>query len=869
MAEDKLNRLQDYYLQDRLDEIDPDYLHFEEKKIDESDLDRVLGLLDLDFDKALPNPHNSIILYIVGLSDEFDFDRERCDVSGGAPPDIDVDFLAAQRHDAINVLKEIWGEDRSAYIGTYNTLKPKGIVDRWYSVNEPAPMEAGLTDAQKDAWFKKKMSWNKQKTQVKSLIPDAVQGAEPTWQKALDANPELSEVNADLIHDAPVLEGLTIGAGIHAGGVVISNEPIINRCPIRIKKEKKKVDGKNVEVKKMVTEWDKDELEDPRVSLLKYDALSIKNLDIVFECFRLIKENHGEDLDLHEDMPDGEKAVYDNMMAGLLSGGFQIETSDGMADVIQKIDPTCIEHLAVVLALYRPGPLSAGMPDQYQRNRISGKPPADMHPLVAEVLSSTHYTIIYQETLMQIFEKIGGFNSDDALMAMRHCAKKKEDKMAKLKPQFVSGSISNGLTKGQATSLWDDIIGFAAYAFNKSHSIAYARLTYVTMWLKTFYPEEFFCALMTIRSTLDGSAAWQTKAGKYIQEANIFDVQVKEPSVNHSGESFNIVGNNIYFGFSGIKDVGSSASQTIEKLRGDRPFKDIDDFVVRCISKVNKGTAEALACSGAFSQLGYYGVDLGNKMGDLYKYWRDRIAYQDHLVATRERLEFREFVTPLIDERKKLRAMFKRKKYEAMDFATKSCLPEWKRLQELEVETIDFLGEERPFKKMPALRPKKEPVRPKLLRAPSRISIPDMIKQATYIGCYLTDRDLCDECFPSVPHLTFAKKHIMNGNAYGSASASVISVELKKQSNGRQSIRATLAHGETIVNAYVNKKDHTKKGDLPSPGEIVFIKYRGKTIETNDGELKVSLSINHLHVYGAEKPFCTSQYKRKNYGRRR
>ena len=165
------------------------------------------------------------------------------------------------------------------------------------------------------------------------------------------------------------------------------------------------------------------------------------------------------------------------------------------------------------------------------------------------------------------------------------------------------------------------------------------------------------------------------------------------------------------------------------------------------------------------------------------------------------------------------------------------------------------------------MRQKKEPVKPKILMAPPKISIRDMIKQATYIGCYLTDRDLCQECFPSQPTLSSAKKAVLGGKAYGTASACVISVELKKQRDGRQSIKATLAHEETIINAYVNKKERTKKDELPQPGEIVLIQYRGRIVESAESGPSVSMSINHLQVFGNSEPFCTSTKKGKSYGR--
>lgn len=259
-----------------------------------------------------------------------------------------------------------------------------------------------------------------------------------------------------------------------AGGVVLCNDPIVWRCPIRVKKDDYiDLDGKTRKIDKVVTEFNKDELEDPRVSLLKYDALAVKIIDVLQECQRLIKQRHNEDIDLWS-LPDGDDYAYGNLIDGLRTGVFQMETSAQMEKVIQLLEPHSIVDLSVVTSLCRPGPLESNYHIKYAENKAAGKPPSYLHPLLAETLRETHYVIVFQEQIMQVLQAVCNFSPDDALMCMRSCAKKKEAKMAKFEPFVIEGAMSNGLSQQQAETMWSEIEKFASYALiNKLHSTAF------------------------------------------------------------------------------------------------------------------------------------------------------------------------------------------------------------------------------------------------------------------------------------------------------------------------------------------------------------------------------------------------------------
>lgn len=430
-----LKTINDFIIDERYFQVDQDYLEYEVKMASEKDLERIaytcLSKSQSETFPAWPNPHNSILLYLTGLSDEFDFQKARSDMIGGAPPDIDIDHSALDREEAIQWCVDYWGRERVANIITHGTFKPKSLARSFYRITEGD--NDNLTDLLK-------------------MIPLPKYGKEATLEEILQENPELSDDQrySAFLEFADRIEGMVANFGIHAAGIIISDKEISDTVPL----------WKNSKADR-ITQYDKDECEE--LGLIKFDFLGIDTLSIIKSCQDLIKENHSIDIEPYA-IEDGDSETYKNLAEGKLTGVFQMETSGVAKRLISEIKPENIEDLSAISAINRPGPLQAGLDKQYIANKLNNSPPDELPTQVAEILKASYWTLIYQEQILALFTELAGFDPKTADDIRRAMGKKKLSVLEVYEPKFIEGCQAlGGLTADYAESLWKDILGFADY----------------------------------------------------------------------------------------------------------------------------------------------------------------------------------------------------------------------------------------------------------------------------------------------------------------------------------------------------------------------------------------------------------------------
>ncbi|KAA6226764.1 MULTISPECIES: DNA polymerase III subunit alpha [unclassified Campylobacter] len=490
-------------------------------------------------------------------------------------PDIDVDFCQDRRGEVIDYVIEKYGSDKVAQVITFGKLLAKGVIR---DVARVCDMSIADADA------------------LAKLIPDELK---ITLKEAYEKEPKIREFinnhpkGSEVWEYAQALEGLNRNAGMHAAGVVISNEPLWNKTPLFRQ-------AKNDE-NHLVTQYSKDYLES--VDLIKFDFLGLKTLTLIDNAIRLIKQRYNKEI-IWESIDVNDSKVYNTIQSGNTLGIFQIE-SGGMQSLNARLKPERFEDIIAVLALYRPGPMESGMLDDFIERKHGHKKIVYPFDNLKEVLEPTYGVIVYQEQVMQIVQIIGGFSLGGADVVRRAMGKKDPEKMAKLKDEFANGAQNQGYDRKKAEELWELIVKFAGYGFNKSHSAAYAMITFQTAFLKTYYPSEFMAALLTSEeNNVD-------KVAIYIDEMKKMNIKLLPPSVNKAIREFSAVAINdkedaIVYGLGAIKSVGIGAVENILEARKDGEFKDIDDFLNKIDpAKVNKRTIEALVKAGAFDEFNY------------------------------------------------------------------------------------------------------------------------------------------------------------------------------------------------------------------------------------------------------------------------
>ncbi|MBQ4515374.1 MAG: DNA polymerase III subunit alpha [Clostridia bacterium] len=491
-------------------------------------------------------------------------------------PDIDVDICNESRQKVIDYVVEKYGRDRVTQIITYNTMKAKAAVR---DVGRVLDVSYADTDA------------------IAKMIPFELK---MTIDKAMEINPELKERYEtdpqvkELIDDARALEGLTRNAGTHAAGVVISKDTLTDHIPLQ----------KNDDV--VTTQFPMGTVEE--LGLLKMDFLGLRNLSIIHEAVKIIEESTGEKIELDK-LNIAEPEVYQMLSRGESEGVFQLESA-GMKSFMKELRPQSIEDIIAGISLYRPGPMEQ-IP-RYIENKNHPQNVEYKHPLLESILDVTYGCMVYQEQVMQIVRDLGGYSMGRADLVRRAMSKKKHDVMTQERKNFIygqtdddgnvliEGAIRRGVSEKVANDIFDEMMDFASYAFNKSHAAAYAMVTYQTAYLKCFYPAQYMAALLS--SVLDSPE----KVARYTIECNRMGIKILPPDINESCSGFTVSGNDVRFGLAVIKNIGVAVIDAIvaERVKGGK-FLSYQDFVKRTASlSVSKRVHENLIRAGAFDTLG-------------------------------------------------------------------------------------------------------------------------------------------------------------------------------------------------------------------------------------------------------------------------
>jgi DNA polymerase III subunit alpha len=536
-------------------------------------------------------------------------------------PDFDIDFCMDRRDEVIAYVQEKYGETSVGQIATFAELKSKSVVKDVARCIGITPVEA---------------------QQIANLIPRKTPAETYTIAEALGIEPKLKQLYEsdarvrELLDQARKLEGLTRHAGKHAAGIVISEGPLWDHVPVFRDRSKTAVSAAagagpasgsaaaRVDTNALVTQYYKDDVE--HAGLVKFDFLGLKTLTVLDIAVRLVNarprptpQDSGSDPNLLEGkldlsiLPMDDAATYKLLASGETKGVFQLE-SDGMQKLFKDLRPDRFEDVVAAVALYRPGPMGAGMHEDFVRRKHGLAPIASLHPLIDDIVAPTYGVIVYQEQVMQIAQKLAGYTLGGADLLRRAMGKKKPEEMAKQKSVFVEGAKRGGVDENEAERIFSLLEYFAGYGFNKSHSAAYALITYQTAWLKAHYPVELLCAILT--SDKDRIE----KVVRTIADARAMGVTVLPPDVNESDTDFKVVythpdgrkplgrakirdplGPQIRFGLGAVRGLGGSALEAVFEARRDGPFSNLFDLAARVDAKrVNKAVFEAFVQCGAF-----------------------------------------------------------------------------------------------------------------------------------------------------------------------------------------------------------------------------------------------------------------------------
>lgn len=500
-------------------------------------------------------------------------------------PDIDIDFDDRRRGEMVRYATEKWGSDRVAQVITFGTIKTKAAIkdsarvqfgQPGFAIADqitkalPPPIMAkdisvsGITDPEHERY--------KEAVEVRALI---------------DSNPDIAKI----YQTAKGLEGLIRNAGVHACAVIMSSEPLTDAIPVW----KRAQDGA------IITGWDYPSCED--IGLLKMDFLGLRNLTVIGDALENIKANRGIDLDL-DSLPMDDPATYELLSRGDTLGVFQLD-GGGMRELLKLMQPTGFGDIVAALALYRPGPMGMNAHTSYAKRKNNLEEVSPIHPELEEplreILSETYGLIIYQEQIMQLAQKVAGYSLGRADILRRAMGKKKQSVLEAEFEGFEAGMLENGFGAKAIKALWDTVLPFAGYAFNKSHSAGYGLVSYWTAYLKANYPAEYMAGLLT--SVGDD----KDKSAIYLADCRKMGITVMPPDVNESAVNFASVGSDIRFGMGAVRNVGANVVASIIKARNEKSkYTDFSDYLNKIdVIACNKKVTESLIKSGAFDSLGH------------------------------------------------------------------------------------------------------------------------------------------------------------------------------------------------------------------------------------------------------------------------
>lgn len=482
-------------------------------------------------------------------------------------PDIDIDFCYERRPEVIDYVTRKYGRQNVAQIITFGTMQARAVI-------RDVGRVMGIAYADVDRLAK--------------LIPP---DPNMTLKDALEAEPELKSMYKndaqikELVDTAMPLEGLNRHASIHAAGVVIADKPLDNYMPLFKTQDDQITTGYSMSI-----------LE--KTGLLKMDFLGLRNLTVIDSAVKLIKETTGKVIDI-ENIPIDDPNTFKLLVSAQTFGVFQLESS-GMRDLLRKLEPSRFEDLIALLALYRPGPIGSGMLDDFIQRKHGRVPIKYDHPRLEKVLKETYGIIVYQEQIMQIASELSGFSLAQADLLRRAMSKKTPEVMEQQRHHFIAGALKNSISPTVASRVFDLVEYFSGYGFNRSHSAAYAMISYRTAYLKANYPVEFMTALLT--SERDNT----DKIVEYINEAARMEIKILPPDINESDALFKVVDDKtIRFGLLAVKNVGRGAIESVIEARKNGKFSSLEDLCKRIdLRLVNKKVLESLIKCGALDYFG-------------------------------------------------------------------------------------------------------------------------------------------------------------------------------------------------------------------------------------------------------------------------
>lgn len=514
----------------------------------------------------------SIVSYLLHITEvdplRFDLLFERfLNPARVSMPDIDTDLCYRRRGEVIEYLARKYGSDQVAQIITFGTLAARAVIR---DVGRVTNMPLREVD------------------RIAKMVPV---GPGVTLKKTMEGSREFRDLyDSDttvhrLIDHCLDLEGISRNSGTHAAGVVICSKPVEEYVPIQLTQ-----DGF------IQTQYEKDQVE--QLGLLKMDLLGLRNLTVIHDALEMIRENRGIDLDINK-IPSEDEETCKMLCDGDTIGVFQSESS-GFTSLLMQLHPERFEDLIPMVALYRPGPLGSGMAEDFIK-RKHGKIPVEYpHPSLEPILKETYGVILYQEQVMQIASVMGGFSLGQADMLRRAMGHKEPEILQQNRETFVDGAVANGVDDRTANYVFDLMVHFAGYGFNKSHSVCYGWIAWQTAYLKAHYRPEFMAAMMTC---YNGD---RDKVSRYISDTRRAGVVIAAPDVNLSEAYFTVKGDKILFGLDGIQNVGEGAVRSIiEARKQGGPFKSLSDFVERADNRgLNSRACESLIRCGALDSLG-------------------------------------------------------------------------------------------------------------------------------------------------------------------------------------------------------------------------------------------------------------------------
>ncbi|HZB03497.1 MAG TPA: DNA polymerase III subunit alpha [Actinomycetota bacterium] len=490
-------------------------------------------------------------------------------------PDIDMDFDERRRDEVIRYVGERYGHDHVAQIITFQTIKGKqGIRDAARVLGFPASVGDRLC----------------------KMYPPALLGREYPIGKALELSRELAEAYdkeaeaREIVDTARELEYLRREDSVHAAGVVIGDRPLVNYLPLKLAKDSRD------DSRRIVTQFDMHGVED--LGLLKMDFLGLRNLSVIEDALRMLRAE-GTELDV-DHLPLEDEATYEMLRSGDTTGVFQLEGA-GMRSLIRQLAPDRFEDLMALVALYRPGPLSANMHVEYAERKHGRKPVTYPHADLEPVLASTYGVIVYQEQVMEIAVRMAGYTMGQADFLRKAMGKKIREELIPHRETFVRGAVANGYSERLAQEVFDLIVPFADYGFNASHACGYALIAYQTAYLKAHHPVEYMAALLT--SVKDD----KDKKPFYLNACRLMGITVLPPDVNASDLDFTPAGDAIRYGLSAVRNVGAGAVGQITEARRTRgSYSSFTDFCRKVDPAVlHRKALESLILAGAFDSLGY------------------------------------------------------------------------------------------------------------------------------------------------------------------------------------------------------------------------------------------------------------------------